>query len=227
VTNRTVLLKTSGLDARMSTTCEMYQAPKSGSQFGCSVYDSGATIHDTCGSMPFRTSHDDVLNVFYGACSVIRRNCNARAMDTGNASVPKPMVCRKLRRPSLLIFSPIGEVCANRQHRIDWMYRKCDAEMIFRCYSLLPDVKRSRQTKPDKAFGTNYHWSALLCGASCYSGTGADTGTDRGSFSSSEECSEPSTGQSSNTSVLRCLLTFTPPTKCNDVAGDRTTMLSN
>ncbi len=51
-----ILLHTSGFDARMLITCDVYQVPKSGSQFGCSVYASGATIHDTCGSFPFFTS---------------------------------------------------------------------------------------------------------------------------------------------------------------------------
>src|SRR5215470_14917140 len=54
--NKAVLLKRSGLDVRISMTCETYQAPKSGAQLGCSVYDSGATIHDTCGSFPRLTS---------------------------------------------------------------------------------------------------------------------------------------------------------------------------
>src|SRR5207248_2887769 len=56
VTNSAIRLHTRGLDARMSTTRETYQAPKSGSQFGCSLYASGATIQDTCGNRPLRTS---------------------------------------------------------------------------------------------------------------------------------------------------------------------------
>src|SRR6266481_2301859 len=46
----TVLLQTSGFAVSASSICETYHAPKFGGQFPCSVYASGATIHDTCGS---------------------------------------------------------------------------------------------------------------------------------------------------------------------------------
>src|SRR5437899_13084668 len=94
-------------------------------------------------------------------------------------------------------------------------------------FSLFSDSKRSRQTKPDKAFGTDSHLFAFLCGVGCHSRASADTCTDRGSFSASEQCSQPSTGQSANTSVLRCLLTFTLPAKCNDVAGYRVALIAD
>src|SRR3954466_8738965 len=53
---RTVLLQTSGWLARMSSMFDTYQAPKSGAQFGCSEYASGATIQETCGRLPLETS---------------------------------------------------------------------------------------------------------------------------------------------------------------------------
>jgi hypothetical protein len=51
----------------MSMTCETYQAPKSGAQFGCSVYASGATIHDTCGRRPCSTSERKSVSSFSGS----------------------------------------------------------------------------------------------------------------------------------------------------------------
>jgi hypothetical protein len=51
-----ILLHTSGFDARMSMTWEMYQEPYAGSQFGCSVYASGAVIQETSGRRPASTS---------------------------------------------------------------------------------------------------------------------------------------------------------------------------
>src|SRR5258707_15088937 len=53
---KTWALPGTGFEARMSMTFDTYQAPKPGSQFGCSVYASGATIQDTAGSRPCSTS---------------------------------------------------------------------------------------------------------------------------------------------------------------------------
>src|ERR1700756_127224 len=54
--NSAVWLHRSSLEVRISNTREVYQAPKLGAQFGCSLKASGATIHDTCGSVPLATS---------------------------------------------------------------------------------------------------------------------------------------------------------------------------
>lgn len=48
-------------------TCETYQAPYAGSQFGCSVYASGATIHETAGSRPSETSRRKSLSSASGS----------------------------------------------------------------------------------------------------------------------------------------------------------------
>src|SRR5215471_3923738 len=59
---KTVLLQTSGFAVNASSIWETYQAPKFGGQFPCSVYDSGATIQETCGNWLLSTSWRKVSN---------------------------------------------------------------------------------------------------------------------------------------------------------------------
>ena len=122
---KTVLLQTSGLAVNASSIPETYHAPKFDGQLPCSVYASGATIHDTCGKRSARTSSrkmskravlhhdDDVLDVMDGAGLVIGRN----RQSAGNA-------CRKTHgcRSGGREFRKSRRFCAHAEFRsVDYL----------------------------------------------------------------------------------------------------------